>query len=164
MAGIVRSRSRRAAAESRRDRHLAELLDFRPDQGVIRLHAIAVKVGQVVTKGYTLGTVGSTGRSTGPHLFFGVRWHNARVDPRFLLEDPTKMPSVNEASTPTGTDKGPTPGELGTRDSGSPSLFVTVWNCRAERPARRASAKARDGRDAVRRRGHVGITWRARHH
>jgi DNA-binding NtrC family response regulator len=44
MAGIVRSRSRRAAAESRHDRHLAELLDFRPDQGVIRLHAQRVVI------------------------------------------------------------------------------------------------------------------------
>jgi len=54
------------------------------------------KAGQVVTKGHTLGTVGSTGRSTGPHLFFAVRWHNARVDPRFLLEAPAEIPSVNE--------------------------------------------------------------------
>jgi len=63
------------------------------------LAEIAVKAGQVVTKGHTLGTVGSTGRSTGPHLFFAVRWHNARVDPRFLLEAPATIPSVNEAST-----------------------------------------------------------------
>jgi len=63
------------------------------------LRAESDKAGQVVIKGETLGTVGSTGRSTGPHLFFAVRWHNARVDPRFLLEAPAKIPSVNEAST-----------------------------------------------------------------
>jgi len=66
------------------------------------LSQIKVEVGQEVTKGYTLGAVGSTGRSTGPHLFFGVRWHDARVDPKFLFEDPDKIPSVNDASTPAG--------------------------------------------------------------
>ncbi len=64
------------------------------------LSQIKVEVGQEVTKGYTLGAVGSTGRSTGPHLFFGVRWHDARVDPKFLFEDPDKIPSVNDASAP----------------------------------------------------------------
>ena len=66
------------------------------------LSRIDVKVGQEVTKGHTLGVVGSTGRSTGPHLFLGVRWHNARIDPMFLLEDPGKIPSVNDASAPAG--------------------------------------------------------------
>jgi len=64
------------------------------------LSRIEVKVGQEVTKGHTLGVVGSTGRSTGPHLFFGLRWHNARVDPTYLLKDPGKIPSVNDASAP----------------------------------------------------------------
>jgi DNA-binding NtrC family response regulator len=38
MAGNVTLHSRRDAATSRPDLHLAELLDFRPDQGIIRLH------------------------------------------------------------------------------------------------------------------------------
>lgn len=66
------------------------------------LSQIKVEVGQEVTKGHALGAVGSTGRSTGPHLFFGVRWHGARIDPMFLLEAPDKIPSVNDASTPAG--------------------------------------------------------------
>ena len=58
------------------------------------LAEISVKAGQAVKKGDALGKVGTTGRSTGPHLFFGVRWHNARIDPKFLLEDPAKIPAV----------------------------------------------------------------------
>jgi len=57
-----------------------------------------VKAGQQVKKGDTVGLVGTTGRSTGPHLFFGVRWHDARINPQFLLEDPGKIPAVNRVS------------------------------------------------------------------
>jgi hypothetical protein len=64
------------------------------------LSEIKVVAGQEVTAGQALGEVGSTGRSTGPHLFFGVRWHGARVNPLFLLEAPSKIPSVNEAPAP----------------------------------------------------------------
>lgn len=58
------------------------------------MSSIDVKSGQLVKKGEVLGKVGTTGRSTGPHLFFGVRWHDARIDPKFLLEDPAKIPAV----------------------------------------------------------------------
>ena len=59
------------------------------------LSELKVQVGQEVKKGHTLGRVGSTGRATGPHLFFGVRWHDGRIDPKFLLENPGKIPAVN---------------------------------------------------------------------
>jgi murein DD-endopeptidase MepM/ murein hydrolase activator NlpD len=59
------------------------------------LSEIKVEAGQEVTKGDTIGLVGSTGRSSGNHLYFGVRWHDARIDPKFLLEDPGKIPAVS---------------------------------------------------------------------
>lgn len=58
------------------------------------LSQIDVKSGQRVKRGERIGLSGSTGRATGPHLYFGVRWHNARIDPLFLLEDPAKIPAV----------------------------------------------------------------------
>jgi murein DD-endopeptidase MepM/ murein hydrolase activator NlpD len=55
---------------------------------------IKVTAGQEVKKGDIIGLVGTTGRSTGPHLFFGIRWHNARINPQFLLDDSAKIPAV----------------------------------------------------------------------
>ena len=59
------------------------------------LSTIDVQVGQEVSKGDTIGRVGETGRATGPHLYFGVRWHRARIDPKFVLEDPARISAVD---------------------------------------------------------------------
>ena len=40
-----------------------------------------VKVGDHVVQGQRLGTVGSTGRATGPHMHWGMKWRDARLDP-----------------------------------------------------------------------------------
>ncbi|HAK59081.1 MAG TPA: peptidase M23 [Nitrospiraceae bacterium] len=50
------------------------------------LSKITAKSGQNVKKGEVVGLVGSTGRSTGPHLHWGVRMQGARVDPVELLK------------------------------------------------------------------------------
>jgi murein DD-endopeptidase MepM/ murein hydrolase activator NlpD len=42
--------------------------------------------GQEVTRGDVLGLVGKTGRATGPHLHWGVRFGGARVDPASLVD------------------------------------------------------------------------------
>jgi hypothetical protein len=49
------------------------------------LDTIAVADGERVERGQTLGTVGSTGRATGPHLHFGAQVAGARIDPATLL-------------------------------------------------------------------------------
>ena len=45
-----------------------------------------VKEGEFVKKGQKIGEIGTTGRSTGPHLHWGVQWFGKRVDPAGLLK------------------------------------------------------------------------------
>jgi hypothetical protein len=46
---------------------------------------IEVREGQRVRTGELLGLTGATGRVTGPHLHWAVRWHGAYLDPVKLL-------------------------------------------------------------------------------
>ena len=49
------------------------------------LKKIDVKLGQRVERGQVIGLVGSTGRSTGPHLHYEVLVEGKPVDPRSFL-------------------------------------------------------------------------------
>lgn len=49
------------------------------------MSAIAATSGEQVQAGQTIGRVGSTGRSTGPHLHYEVRLGGRPVDPRSYL-------------------------------------------------------------------------------
>jgi hypothetical protein len=60
------------------------------------LSELKVQAGQDVKKGEVLGLVGSTGRVTGPHFHMGVRWHDARIEPRLLFEDPARIPAIGQ--------------------------------------------------------------------
>lgn len=50
------------------------------------MSAFRARVGQAVEAGAVIGAIGSTGRSTGPHLHFEVRINDRPVNPRPFLE------------------------------------------------------------------------------
>ncbi len=50
----------------------------------LHLATMEVALGQRVAQGERIGTVGSTGRVTGPHLHWGVNWYEVHLDPELV--------------------------------------------------------------------------------
>lgn len=58
----------------------------------IHLHKIHVQKGDVVEQGQLIADIGSTGRSTGPHLDWRMNWFDERLDPQLLMQgNPTEL-------------------------------------------------------------------------
>jgi murein DD-endopeptidase MepM/ murein hydrolase activator NlpD len=49
--------------------------------------AILVREGESVKQGQVIGRIGATGRATGPHLHWSIKWRDARLDPLLFLPD-----------------------------------------------------------------------------
>lgn len=49
--------------------------------------ALVVKEGDAVRQGQPIGRIGHTGRATGPHLHWSIKWRESRLDPILLLRD-----------------------------------------------------------------------------
>lgn len=87
-----------------------QTIDLQRDDGLIQrfghLSAIWVKVGQRVKAGNTIGLVGSTGNSTGPHLHWELRWDRVWNGGRVV--NPRDMNPLSFGATPKPEPK-PTP-------------------------------------------------------
>lgn len=53
----------------------------------IHLHSVAVREGQRIAAGETIGGIGMTGRASGPHLHWGLHWYQERLDPALVIGD-----------------------------------------------------------------------------
>jgi len=51
----------------------------------LHLDRVDVKTGMMVERGALIGTIGATGRATGPHLDWRIDWQGRRIDPGLLV-------------------------------------------------------------------------------
>ena len=60
------------------------------------LSGINVQVSDAIQRGQLIGLIGTTGRSTGPHLHFEVRLNDKAINPRRLLPpEPSEIKALN---------------------------------------------------------------------
>jgi len=73
-------------------------------QGLITMYchmdSIKVKEGQLLKQGEQIGTIGMTGRVTGPHLHWSISMNNARIDPNLIVPALRQSAQAN-TTTPT---------------------------------------------------------------
>lgn len=58
----------------------------------LHLNKVNVQVGQHISSGKKIGTVGATGRVTGPHLDWRISWFNVRLDPVLFVKQKSMYP------------------------------------------------------------------------
>lgn len=54
---------------------------------LFHMHSVDVEEGAWVHQGDKIGTIGATGRASGPHVDWRVNWKNVRLDPMLLISD-----------------------------------------------------------------------------
>ena len=56
------------------------------------LEEVMVRVGERVERGAPIGSIGSSGRSTAPHLHFEVRYKGISINPKLFLKEHSPIP------------------------------------------------------------------------
>ncbi|MDA0338812.1 MAG: M23 family metallopeptidase [Proteobacteria bacterium] len=52
---------------------------------LFHMQTVTAKVGTHIQQSDPIGTIGATGRATGPHVDWRINWHKARLDPELLV-------------------------------------------------------------------------------
>lgn len=65
------------------------------ESAFLHMSRIDVEPGQHIEKGDIIGAVGATGRATGPHLHWSMKWAGRLVDPQLTVGD---MPAAKEST------------------------------------------------------------------
>lgn len=74
----------------------------------IHLDQLSVSEGQIVLQGEAVGTVGQTGRATGPHLDWRVNWFDKRLDPSLVMAPMGQTPApAKDLTEPPRSLQGP---------------------------------------------------------
>ncbi len=88
--------------DARRHHSYGNVVDIQQNDGLISRYAhmsqILVKPGETVWQGQIIGRVGSTGRSSGPHLHFELIRGNMAMNPMLMLASPSHVVAAATAN------------------------------------------------------------------